>query len=463
MADYDVIVIGAGAAGLSAAGLLAKEGKRVLVLERSQYLGGRAQQVNDEGFRVSLGGHLMEDPGSGFVRIAKEIGHVIETGPLSTNMAVWDHENLKWGSIRDRYAGQNRADLKKVIKVLEETPYEEFDKWDDRPLRDWLNQYTTDPGVHDLFEFTTLLECMTERWHEHSASDSLYVRKLHYGEARKAGYSFWPKGGWDGMFNGVAEAGKKRGAEIRLKTPVSRVVIENGKAKGVLIPKDAVLTNTMFEEDLITADHVISTVGVWNVLDIVPAEELPMWYAEQIRFLAQDKFRLALLGLQIATEEPCPVLDRLELSTWLHTPRARLSGFLFEQTAMDPETAPDGLYLYTMGGVIPGSKGRDEAWLRKTMDDYEEDMKDMYPGFRKAVWRRRSLIFNPPFGVVQMPGLVGQYRPHWRCPNIEGLWFASETFRSRMIGTDRAARAALTVVEEILGRRLWSMEETWRY
>ena len=110
---------------------------------------------------------------------------------------------------------------------------------------------------------------------------------------------------------------------------MSRVLIEDGKLRGVLVPRKAVLTNTLWEEDLITADHVISTVGVWNVLYIVPAEELPLWYAEQIRFLAQDKFRLALIGLQIATEEPCPILDRLELSTWLHTPRARLSGFLF--------------------------------------------------------------------------------------------------------------------------------------
>jgi phytoene dehydrogenase-like protein len=41
MTDYDVVVIGAGAAGLSAGALLATEGKRVLVADRSPVLGGR--------------------------------------------------------------------------------------------------------------------------------------------------------------------------------------------------------------------------------------------------------------------------------------------------------------------------------------------------------------------------------------------------------------------------------------
>ena len=41
MTDYDVVVIGAGVAGLSAGALLATEGKRVLVTDRSPVLGGR--------------------------------------------------------------------------------------------------------------------------------------------------------------------------------------------------------------------------------------------------------------------------------------------------------------------------------------------------------------------------------------------------------------------------------------
>ena len=61
-------------------------------------------------------------------------------------------------------------------------------------------QHTTDQGVIDLWEFLAVLECMTDEWYDHSASDNLYVRKMHYAEKRMAGYSFWPGQGWDGLF-----------------------------------------------------------------------------------------------------------------------------------------------------------------------------------------------------------------------------------------------------------------------
>ena len=65
--------------------------------------------------------------------------------------------------------------------------------------------------------------------------------------------------------------------------------------------------------------------------------------------------------------------------------------------------------------------------------------------------------------AIQKPGLVGSFRPHWKAPNVQGLYFASETFKSRGIGIDRAARAGLSCVEDILGRRLWPLEEGFRY
>ena len=109
-----------------------------------------------------------------------------------------------------------------MIKTLLDTPYEELEKWDDRSLREWIHQYTDDQGVVDLFEFISVLECMTEDWWDHSASDNLFVRKMHYAEKRSAAYSFWPEQGWDGMFQDLADAVTENGGEVRLGKSVAR-------------------------------------------------------------------------------------------------------------------------------------------------------------------------------------------------------------------------------------------------
>jgi phytoene dehydrogenase-like protein len=461
VAKVDVAVVGAGAAGLTAAALLAKEGRSVVVLEASPWLGGRGMAVPDQGFRLNLGGHLLEDSGSGLTRIFAHLGKELVHGTASDEMPVWRGD--RWSSIREGYSGA-KAELKKVIGALMETPFEELDRWDDRPLREWMLQHTRDEGVIALWEYLAVLECLTDEWWDHSASDNLYVRKMHYAEKRVAGYSFWPGQGWDGLFRDLHDAVIEGGGEVRMGTPVQRVVIEDGRVRGVAIAREPrVIPNEAFEDDVLEAECVISTLPVWSVLRVVPEQHLPDWYAAQIRYLARDELRVAWLGLYIATEEPVFALSERELSTWLAAPLTGTPGFFFNMTAMDPSVSPPGTNLHVAGGVIPGSRGRDQVYLAEMFERFEEELTIMYPGLRAAVWRRRHLVFDPAFGVIQKPGLVGMFRPHWRAPNVEGLYFASETFRSRGIGVDRAARAALTVVEDHLGRRLPGFEGTWRY
>lgn len=464
MSDYDVIVIGAGAAGLASAALLAKEGQKVLVVERSPYLGGRGMATDDEGYQLNLGAHLMEDSGSGLTRIFEHVGLTLGHGPKNTEMPVWNHETQVWGSIRDRYSG-DKDELKKVIKALLDTTYEELDLWDDRPMREWIQQHTSHQGVIDLFEFITVMECMTEDWWDHSASDNLYVRKMHYEEKQTAAYSYWPEGGWDKMFTDLRDSIVANGGEVRLSTPVSRVLIEGGVTLGVALPrKGAVLPNEIFHEEIVSAPVVISTLPVWHVLSVVPREVLPDWYVDQILQMAQDKWRISWAGLYIATEEPVSVLDRQEIATWMHTPIANTSGFMFEMSALDPSVAPEGHHLYVTGAMLHGfNRAGDSRFLKQKFDEFEQDVEIMWPGLANNVFKRRHLVYDPSFGVIQKPGLVGQFRPNWKAPNVGGLYFASETFKSRGIGVDRAARAGLSCAEDILGRRLWPIEEGFRY
>ncbi len=59
MNEYDVVVVGAGLAGLRAATRLAEAGRDVVVLEANDAVGGRERTDIVDGFRLDLGFHVL--------------------------------------------------------------------------------------------------------------------------------------------------------------------------------------------------------------------------------------------------------------------------------------------------------------------------------------------------------------------------------------------------------------------
>jgi len=60
MSDYDVIVIGAGLGGLTAGSVLAKRGKKVLVLKQSKWVGGCCSTYEIDGYKFDIGASVVE-------------------------------------------------------------------------------------------------------------------------------------------------------------------------------------------------------------------------------------------------------------------------------------------------------------------------------------------------------------------------------------------------------------------
>jgi len=85
LTDADVIVLGAGAAGLAAARKLARESLRVLVVEARDRVGGRVLWQTIRGFTAELGAEFIHGPAKRTIALLQEAGlHALEIRDTTT-------------------------------------------------------------------------------------------------------------------------------------------------------------------------------------------------------------------------------------------------------------------------------------------------------------------------------------------------------------------------------------------
>jgi phytoene dehydrogenase-like protein len=462
MTDPDVVIIGAGVAGLCTAAILSQQGKSVLVLERRPEIGGRISELTVDGYTLQWGGHILEDTGSGLGRVFESVGLKLETTGIRNDACPVYYGN-EWHDIRDFY-GEDKEEYKRIVSEIVSSEYSDFDKLDDLPLRTWLAQRTDSKGVISFMEHLGKIESMGgDYWWDLSASDFLYTRKLHYGETRVAGYSVWPKGGYVKICTDLAKVIEGHGGRIETGVSVARVLVTDGAARGVVVKRGLMgVENYEVESDTIQAGTVICSVPIWDALKVLPENDMPKWYVAQIREGSKLENRTFWLGIYAALDAPVYARSPRELTGWVNGPFTGLDGWSYMPSALDPSVAPEGKHLLCCGVVADPLNSRDPSWVNTKFDQLEEEMYQLLPDLKSHVlWMKRHRVLN--YNIWQRPGLVGIYRPANKVPAVDGLWVVGDTYRSRMIGIDRSARSAMTVAEGVLERRLPAFGDTWRY
>ena len=358
-----------------------------------------------------------------------------------------------------------RKEQKKIIEELVNTDFSDFDKYDNMALRTWLSERTSDEGVIQLFEFISMLEALTYNWYDHSASDNLYVRKMHYQERRMAGYSSWPVGGYESIFKGYENGIKKYGGEIRLNTPVRDVVIDDkNRVRGVEIETEKkIMPNEWPRTELLEAECVICAIPVWNLFEIINPLKLPYWYVDKVNMMAKDDNRVCWLGIYAGSKEPIYQVSSRELAAWWVGPRTGLAGWAFNVNSIDEEASPKGEYLWAAGCCLDAIYAKDYQFVKRKFNELNQELEELFPQYKNTLWRMNYMVYKPSFGLIQKPGLVGINRPDNYIPGWEGLYFAGDTYKSRGMDSDRAARSGLTCAELYLGKRIPEFKDTWRY
>ncbi len=122
---YDTIIVGGGIAGLTASVYLAREGQKVLLIEKNRELGGLVNSFSRNGFHFDAGVRALEDAGI-ILPMLKDLGIELELvkSPVSLGIEneVLHIENLdslnKYRDFLKKFYPESESEIDEVVKVI---------------------------------------------------------------------------------------------------------------------------------------------------------------------------------------------------------------------------------------------------------------------------------------------------------------------------------------------------------
>ena len=273
-----VAIVGGGIGGLATAILLARSGRRVVVLEKNEQLGGRAGVFEAEGYRFDMGPswYLMPDV---FQQFFELVGERVE-----------DHLDLvRLDPSYRLFFKSGRAPIDITSDLERDVPtLEAIEPGSGAQLREYLrraaSQYSAAVGtlmyknyssVADLFDpevaragrklsvFSSMDRYVRRFFRTRELQQIMQYSLVFLGSSpytTPALYTimshidfslgvFYPAGGIGSIVEALVRIGRAHGIEYRTDAPVARIEVRNARARGVVledgerIEADAVVSN----------------------------------------------------------------------------------------------------------------------------------------------------------------------------------------------------------------------------
>lgn len=334
MEQYDAIIVGAGHNGLVCAAYLANSGRRVLVLEAADEVGGLASNrefhpgfwaspahaishfsskvakdlgltgfgfdsnpspmptiaMGEDGQHVSINGDAVEGAGEDDARAFGEYQRLLQK--CADALGPFWHKTMPRIGASGIAGAMTFAHVGLNIRRLGKADMREFLRIASLPARDLVDEFFTDDRLKAALCWDGLIG---SKMAPRSPNSAVLVLLYRMAEASRGRYAI-PENGIRGLVDALRQAAESKGAEIRCGTKVDRILIEGSEdgltSKGVRLD----------DGTEIAAPLVVSATDPQRTfIDLVGVEYLDIGFTNRIRRLRCDgyvaKLHLALDGL----------------------------------------------------------------------------------------------------------------------------------------------------------------------
>ncbi len=311
--EYDAIIIGAGIGGLTCGCYLAKAGMKVLIVEQHNKVGGYLTSFSRGKFTFEAGAFedLREDSIFGQIIQELEIYNKVKIVRSDPNIII----------ITPDYKIKVRTNLDATIEELQEYfPHQAdeirnffyfidnynlislYSKCRNKTFDDLLSEYFSDDRLKSIFRIMSSQIGVI-------SSKVAALSVCTYFKTFIINGGYYPLGGLQIFSNAFAERFKEFGGEILLSSAVEKIVVENGKTKGIILKED----------DYIPGKYVVSNADATaTFLNLVGEKHLSHDFVSNLKSLTPSiSSFIVYLGInKVLRDEFGPVHELWDIPTY---------------------------------------------------------------------------------------------------------------------------------------------------
>ncbi|MEF8847628.1 MAG: FAD-dependent oxidoreductase [Candidatus Thermoplasmatota archaeon] len=455
---YDTIVIGAGFAGLSAAALLSKK-QKVMVIDKNNYYGGRSATrtpkeygwADVDNYYLDFGHHVF--PTDNYLDfVIKHTGADKYCDIKLINTPLFYRHNKFHKPPTNFFEKllaypfmslKSKIKINKLLKYAEKTSFDEIkNKWLYRSIDELYDYFNFDKHARELFTdgFVAGYQTVTET-DKLSGGDLLFCMKAFQRGIKKYNTPlFAAKGGVANIVKAFAKIIEKNHGEIKLGEKVKKIKTEKNKIKAVKLEDDTI----------IEAENIIYAAPVYGLLDIIK-KDLPDEYIKKLQAAKKDSTNLFLLmggTKKTLLEKP--------IGTWVMIPKTETkhvdSYYLAYEYDQKLKQAPKDRFFVSFAVEI-----KDMNDLKKPEKLVKRMIKDLQPIFPNFDFKKDFEWHTHHFFPI-VDGLRRTIKWHGKnrfgpTTPIKNLYVAGDSAYEFSTGVDGAISSAIFTVEEITGKK----------